>query len=88
MMMFLNLVVPSLLAFYLICAFLLSNGPEEKDRTKCDEHVEIVKVLTLLLSLLHVLFREHWPEMFDVVVSMAGKPGFFQTHVFSGHTNC
>ena len=32
-------------------------------------------------------FREHWPEMFDVVVCMAGKPGFFQTPVFSSHTN-
>ena len=44
------------------------------------------------VSITHLIglfcFREHWPEMFDVVVCMAGKPGFFQTHVFSGHTNC
>ena len=42
--------------------------------------------ITCLIGLF--CFREHWPEMFDVVVCMAGKPGFFQTHVFAGHTNC
>ena len=42
--------------------------------------------ITRLIGLFY--FREQWPEMFDVVVCMAGKPGFFQTHVFSGHTNC
>ena len=96
--MFLNLVLPNLLEFYLR-AFWLSNGPEEKERTKCNEHVGMQKGANFILSVTLLIgfnnvklflfcFREHWPEMFDVVVCMAGKPGFFQTPVFSSHSNC
>ena len=36
--------------------------------------------ITCLIGLF--CFREHWPEMFDVVVCMAGKPGFFSNSCF------